>query len=71
MALNKGFARPMSNIKKGGMGGNFKTYCACILCKHMVMQAIGHHRASCDWPKKQWRDHKFSSYEVGRENHWT
>ena len=77
MALNKGFASPMSNEKGGGggMGGNLKRKLLDILClavrkktrvvKHMVMQAIGHYRAPCYWPKKkkkkQWRDHKFSS----------
>ena len=37
--------------------------------KHMVMQAIGHYREPCNWPKKQWRDPKVSSYEVARQNH--
>ena len=70
-----------SPVSKGGMVGNLKRKLQDILglavrkktrvMKHVVMQAIGHYRAPCDWPKKQWRDDKFSSHEVARENHWT
>ena len=38
--------------------------------KHVVMQAIGHYRVPCDWPKKTKktrRDRKFSSHEVAHE----
>ena len=71
MALNKGFASPMSKERGGGgwgvgMGGNLKRKLQDILClavrkktrlmMNVVMQAIGHYRAPCDWPKKQSRD---------------
>ena len=68
MALNEGFASPMSNqikLSKGGWGDGReckkKTPRHIVLgrerkrnkvIKHVVMQAIGHYSVPCDLPKR-------------------